>query len=216
MTGELSTSQSSASPQQSLAWGPCKHLRRRKPTFLDPAPGFPVKSPQPPQAAGTGSGKDVWNGSRTGHVPQPAGSPGRTLGPCHRRGPTRVLSFRFPSKLGTCSTWAKVWTLATLIPRVAERLLGASAFLQTSATEITIQTEEGEIPAPRFQTEPGPESYQFSRQQEGSAVETRQRARTSSGGESTRPVLGFCPSSFGLEPWPHPAPSRQAQRHLPE
>ena len=44
MTGEQSLSQSAASPQQSLAWGLCKHLRRRKSTFLDPAPGFPARA----------------------------------------------------------------------------------------------------------------------------------------------------------------------------
>lgn len=90
--------------------------------------------------------------SRTMYVPRPAGSTGQKLGPCHRSGPTQALSFRFPSKLGTYSTWAKVWTLATLIPRAAERLLRASTFLQISAKEIAIQTEEGESPAPRFQT----------------------------------------------------------------
>lgn len=44
MTGEQSSSQAAASPQQSLAWGLCKHLRRQKSTFLDPAPGFPARA----------------------------------------------------------------------------------------------------------------------------------------------------------------------------
>lgn len=51
-------------PSADLAWGLCKHLRRRKSTFLDPAAGFPVQSPQPPQPAGTGSGKDIWDGKQ--------------------------------------------------------------------------------------------------------------------------------------------------------
>ena len=123
MTGEQSISQSAASPQQSLAWGPCKHLRRQKSTFLDSAPGFPVRAHRLRKLLARLLERTYGTVNRTVYAPQATGSMGRRPGP-FQRGPAQALYLGFPRELGAHPTWAEAWPLGLLTPRAAEGLLG--------------------------------------------------------------------------------------------
>lgn len=81
MTGEQSSSPSAASPQQNLAWGPYKHLKRQKSVFLDSDPGFPARAHSLRKLLALPLERTHGAVNRALCVPQPAGSTGWRPGP---------------------------------------------------------------------------------------------------------------------------------------
>ena len=112
-----------------MAWGPSKHLRRQKSTFLDSTPGFPVRTHRLRKLLAHALERTYGMVPRTVYILEPAGSTGGRPGP-FQRGLAQVLDLWVPRKLGAFTSGAEAWPWGPLTPRAAEGLLRALRFCQ--------------------------------------------------------------------------------------